>query len=84
MFDFKLSKIGSIPITIDSDFTIDDIGRFNGDDYEVSNTFRLIKYGIDGEICVNKNLKIIKHYDGSITIKNVHQAIPDVRYVFLV
>lgn len=84
MLDFELCKIGNMPIKIDSEFSIDNIERFKGDGYEVSNTFKLIKYGIDEEICVNKNLKIIQHNDGSITIKNVHQVIPDVRHVFLV
>lgn len=84
MLDFELCKIGAMPIKVDSEFSIDNIERFKGDGYEVSNTFKLIKYGIDEEICVNKNLKIIQHNDGSITIKNVHQVIPDVRHVFLV
>lgn len=84
MLDFELCEIGSMPIKIDSEFTIDNIERFKGDGYEVSNTFKLIKYGIDEKICVNKNLKIVQHNDGSITIKNVHQVIPDVRHVFLV
>lgn len=84
MLDFELYKIGAMSIKIDSEFSIDNIERFKGDGYEVSNTFKLIKYGIDEKICVNKNLKIIQHNDGSMTIKNVHQVIPNVRHVFLV
>lgn len=84
MIDFELCEINSIPIKIDSEFVIDNIESFKGDGYEVSNKFKLIKYGMGEELCVNENLKIIKHKDGSITIKNVHQVIPDVRHVFLV
>jgi len=82
MIDFIIPKEVGL-ITTGKSFSVKDVSKYTNGEYEVSKEFDLILYE-DEELYVNKNLKIIWHREGGITIKNVHKVIPNMRCVFLV